>query len=116
MLAVICAAEPMTRATAMVSPMARPRPSITAPTRPPLEWGSTAPRIISQRVAPRARAASRSPGGVVSMTSRESEVMIGMIMMARMRPAVMKERPLTCDVLKIVLSTGMGSTTSAIES
>ena len=32
--------------------------------------------------------------GVVSITSRVSEVMIGMIMMARMRPAVKNERPL----------------------
>jgi hypothetical protein len=36
-LAVIWALLPMTRATAIVSPIARPRPSITAPTRPPVE-------------------------------------------------------------------------------
>ena len=53
--AVIWGCEPMTSATAMVSPMARPRPSITAPTMPPGSHGSTAPRIISHRVAPMPR-------------------------------------------------------------
>ena len=90
----ICGAEPMTSATAMVSPMARPRPSMTAPTRPPWLQGKTAPRIISHRVAPSAEAASRLGVGTVSMTSRDSDVMIGMIMIARMMPAVMKLRPL----------------------
>ena len=67
---------------------------MTAPTMPPLLWLNTAPRIISQRVAPSASAASFSSGGVVSNTSRVSEVMIGMIMIARMIPAVKNARPL----------------------
>src|ERR1051326_8074297 len=75
------------------SPLARPSPSITAPTSPPLLCGSTEARIISQRVAPSASAASFSDGGVVSMTSRDSDVMIGVIMIARMIPAVRNERP-----------------------
>src|SRR6266496_275118 len=54
MLGVMAVAPPITRATAMVSPMARPSPSITPPTRPPKLCGKTAPLIISQRVAPRA--------------------------------------------------------------
>ena len=83
----------MTSAAAMVSPIARPRPSITAPTSPPALWGRTVSVIISQRVVPIASAPSLSPGGVVSMTSRDSEVMIGMIMIARMMPAVRNERP-----------------------
>ena len=83
----------MTSATAIVSPIARPRPSITAPTRPPLLCGSTAPLIISHRVAPSASAASFSLGGVVSITSRASDVMIGVIMIARMMPAVRKLGP-----------------------
>ena len=49
---VIWAVDPMTRATAIVSPMARPRPSMTAPVMPPRLQGSTAWRIISHRVAP----------------------------------------------------------------
>ena len=48
-LATICGLAPMTSAMAIVSPMARPRPSIIAPTMPPLECGSTTPRIISHR-------------------------------------------------------------------
>ena len=65
------------------------------PTIPPLLWAKTAPRIISQRVAPSAeggllleRAASSSN------TSRVSDVMIGMIMIARITPAVKNDRPL----------------------
>ena len=45
-------------ATAIVSPSARPRPSTAAETMPERPKGSTAVRIISQRVAPRASAAS----------------------------------------------------------
>ena len=52
------AAFPMTIVTAIVSPIARPRPSIAAPEMPAREYGSTAILIISQRVAPSASAAS----------------------------------------------------------
>ena len=92
-LAVIAGDEPITRATAIVSPIARPRPSMTAPTMPPIECGSTAPVIISHRVAPSANAPSRSVCGVVSMTSRAIDVMIGVIITDRIRPAVMNVRP-----------------------
>jgi len=51
---VIVADEPITSAAAIVSPMARPRPSSTAPVMPPLLCGQTAPVIISRRVAPSA--------------------------------------------------------------
>ena len=80
---IVPVAEPMTSAAAIVSPMARPRPSITAPTMPPTECGSTAPVIISHRVAPSARAPSRSVCGVVSITSRDTDDTIGVIMTAR---------------------------------
>src|SRR5262245_43646792 len=79
---------------------------MTAPTRPPFECGKTEPRIISHRVAPKARAASFSPGGVVAITSRDSDVMIGVIITAKMMPAVMNER--ACGFgPKIQPSTGM---------
>ena len=55
--AVICVVPPITSATAIVSPMARPRPSMTAPIRPDRTRGRTATRSISQRVAPIAIAA-----------------------------------------------------------
>ena len=48
------------------------------------------------------------------MTSRLSEVMIGVIMMARMMPAVMKLLPLASPP-KIEPSTGMPSVASAID-
>ena len=105
----------MTSATAIVSPMARPRPSITAPTMPP--------RLVREH-----RAADHLPAGgaqaerrllslrlgTVSKTSRVSDVMIGMIMMARMRPAVMKLVPLAGPP-KSAPRTGMPSTASAID-
>jgi hypothetical protein len=77
----------MTRVTAIVSPIARPRPSIDAPTMPAREYGRTAIRIISHRVAPSASDASLSSGGTVAITSREIALTIGTIMIARMSPA-----------------------------
>ena len=87
--ALICWLLPMTSATAIVSPIARPKPIITADTTPPRLCGKTEPRIISQRVAPRPYAASRNGAGVVANTSRVSDVMIGVIMIATTIPAVM---------------------------
>ena len=43
----ICGEFPTTSATAIVSPRARPKPSIVAPTIPLLAYGSTAIRIVS---------------------------------------------------------------------
>ena len=77
----------MTMVTAMVSPRARPRPRMTAPTMPMRALRRTPMRIISQRVAPRASTASRWEWGTAVMTSRVSEEMMGRIMMARMMPA-----------------------------
>ena len=105
--------EPITSATAIVSPIARPSPSSTAPTTPPWLCGQTAPRIISHRVAPSAYAPSLSIAGTVAMTSRDSEVTIGVIMKARMMPAVKNEAPLTgCP--NSGPSTGMPSTPEAM--
>ena len=54
--------------------------------------------------------------GTVAMTSRDSEVMIGVIMMARMRPAVKNEAPLTSgDSPNRLSSTGMPLTPEAID-
>ena len=78
----------MTIVTAIVSPIARPRPSIAAPEMPAREYGRTARRIISQRVAPSASAASLLSAGTVAMTSREIAETIGRIMIARISPAM----------------------------
>ena len=48
-----CGLLPMTMVTAMVSPRARPKPSITAPTMPVRAKYNVA-RMASKRVAPRA--------------------------------------------------------------
>ena len=45
-------------------------------------------RIISQRVAPSASAASLFSGGTVRSTSREIADTIGRIMIARIKPAM----------------------------
>ena len=55
--------------------------------------GSTAMRIISQRVAPSARAASSCSTGVCRKTSRQIAVMIGRIMTASTMPTVRIVRP-----------------------
>ena len=106
--------EPITSAAAIVSPMARPSPSSTAPTTPPWLCGQTAPVIISHRVAPSAYAPSLSICGTVAMTSRDSEVTIGVIMKARMIPAVKNEAPLVGGPNRVP-STGMPLTPDAIE-
>ena len=71
---------PITCVTAIASPIARPSPSITAATRPPRVYGSTTPRIISQRVAPSASAASLRSRGTVRKSSRATLAVIGRIM------------------------------------
>src|SRR5450631_619617 len=86
--------DPMMSATAIVSPTARPKPMMTAAATPLRLWGNTEPRIISQRVAPSASAASFCDAGHVAYTSRVIAVMIGVIMMATTIPAVMKLAPL----------------------
>ncbi len=78
---------PITSTTAIVSPSARPRPSIAPPVMPGREYGSTAMRIISQRVAPSASAASLCSAGTVAITSRAIAETIGRIMIARISPA-----------------------------
>src|SRR5207247_6920182 len=65
----------------------------TAPANPWREWGNTEMRIISQRVAPSAKAASFWLAGVVANTSRVIAVMIGVIISANIRPVVKKDRP-----------------------
>ena len=55
---------------------------------PAREYGSTAMRIISQRVAPSANAASLCSDGTVEITSRAIAETIGRIMIARIRPAM----------------------------
>ena len=71
----------------MVSPRARPRPSMVPPMMPPRPKGSTTERIMPQRVAPSARAASRSPGGAWEKTWRITAHDIGSTIIATAMPA-----------------------------
>ena len=96
----------MTSATAIVSPIARPSPMRIAAVMPLRLCGNTAARIISQRVAPSASAASFCDSGTVANTSRVIAVMIGVIMIARMRPAVMNACPADRVAAKSVPRTG----------
>ncbi|AOR33491.1 hypothetical protein BFF78_22675 [Streptomyces fodineus] len=79
-------------ATAIVSPRARPRPSMDAEITPERPKGSTAMRTTSQRVAPRASAASSCIRGTCRNTSRLTLVMIGRIMIASRMPTVSMAR------------------------
>src|SRR5699024_1478768 len=77
-----------TRVTAIVSPSARPRPSMTEEMMPARAKGKTVILIISHWVAPSARAASSCSLGVCRKISRQSAVMIGRIMTASTTPDV----------------------------
>ena len=96
---------PITKVTAMVSPKARPRPSMMPPTTPVLVYGSTTLNTTSQVVEPSAYADSFSMVGVTSNTSRITEAMNGMIMIARMMPADKMPMPTGAPDTN-VLSTG----------
>jgi hypothetical protein len=65
---------PTSIATAIVSPMARPKLRIAPAVMAPRAYGSTAMRMTSQRVAPSARAASRCERGTSRIASRASAV------------------------------------------
>jgi hypothetical protein len=84
---------PITIVTAIVSPSARPRPRIAAPTTPERAYGSTALTATSQRVAPRPNIASRWLFGTELSTSREIETIVGRIMIARITPAAPRPTP-----------------------
>src|SRR5690606_3292059 len=82
-----------TMATAIVSPSARPRPSIDAPMIADRPNGSTVILIISQCVAPSASAASSCRRGVCRNASRTTAVMIGSTMTASTSAATSIVRP-----------------------
>ena len=75
------------RTTAMVSPRARPRPSIVPPMMPPRPKGSTTEVTIPHLVAPSASAASFSPGGVCEKTWRITAQAIGITIIETAMPA-----------------------------
>src|SRR5487761_2293205 len=75
----------MTKVTAIVSPSARPRPSMTPPMTPTRVYGSTMLRTTSQVVQPRPYADSFSTGGTTSNTSRITDAMNGMTMIGEER-------------------------------
>src|SRR3989441_2242048 len=79
---------PIVMVTAIVSPTARPRPRMMAPKIPARAYRRTATRVVSHRVAPRLKAASRWLSGTARRASRDTAEMVGMIMIARMTPAV----------------------------
>ena len=84
----------MTKVTAIVSPSARPSPSMMPPITPILVYGRTMFQTTSQVVAPMPYADSLSTGGTISNTSRITEAMNGMTMTDRMIPAVRMPMPL----------------------
>src|SRR6266481_5836236 len=86
-------ALPMTKVTAIVSPSARPRPSMTPPTTPIRVYGRTTCQTTSVLVEPRAYALSLRIAGTVSNTSRMIDETNGSTMIARMNPAVSTPMP-----------------------
>ena len=82
--------EMMSR-TAIVSPRARPRPSMVPPMIPPRPKGSTTVRIMPHLVEPRAYADSRSPMGAWANTPRITAQAIGMTIRETQMPAMNTE-------------------------
>ena len=82
----------MMSVTAIVSPSARPRPSIEPPMIPPLPNGSTTVLITPHFVPPSASAPSFSPGGACEKTSRITAVQIGTIISATTMPGDERRR------------------------
>src|SRR5512140_2692030 len=80
-------ALPMTNVTAIVSPSARPRPSMIPPMTPTFVYGSTMFQTTSHVVQPMPYADSFSTGGTISNTSRITDEMNGITMTDRMIPA-----------------------------
>ena len=85
-------ALPMTIVTAIVSPRARPRPSMIAPMMPVLPK-PIATLIASQRVAPSAYAASRWALGTFFKISRATDDVNGTTMIERMIAAAPMPTP-----------------------
>src|SRR5689334_4308959 len=78
----------------MVSPSARPSPSMMPPMTPTLVYGSTMFHTTSHVVHPIPYADSLSTGGTISNTSRMTDAMNGITMIARMKPADSTPMPL----------------------
>ncbi len=85
---------PITIVTAMVSPKARPRPNMDAPNMPEVPYGNNTFQMVSHCVAPSARDASRCECGMASRTSRVTDVIVGMIIMDKIKPAASRLIPL----------------------
>ena len=71
--------------TATASPKARPRPSMIAPTMPPLAKGRTTCRSPGPGLPQGEGALRARPSGVSEKISRLMDVTMGMIMMATRR-------------------------------
>ncbi len=85
----------MTKVTAIVSPSARPSPSMMPPMTPTLRVGQhDVPDDLPGRRSRVPYADSFSTGGTISNTSRITDAMNGMIMTDRMMPAVRMPMPL----------------------
>jgi len=79
---------PINMVTAIVSPMARPKPNAIAAKIPEKPASITAVLIVSQGVAPNALTPSRNVVGIDKKTSRQTAVIVGRIMTAKINPAV----------------------------
>ena len=83
----------MSMATAMVSPIALPKPRMVEAMMPGAAVGRITPRMVSHRVAPRAYAPSRRVGGTATSDEREMAVMVGRTIRASTMLAVSRLFP-----------------------
>ncbi len=85
---------PASMRTTIVSPMARPKPSITAAKMPLAAAGSTMRYVVCQRELPSAREPWRISSGTACSASSEIETIVGRQRIPTTRPAVNPVRPL----------------------
>ena len=77
---------PVAISTIIVSPTARPRPSMIAAKIPPDAAGNTTRRTVCQRDAPKASDADDKESGTLEMASSETVKMIGITANPRAKP------------------------------
>ncbi len=84
---------PASISTTIVSPMARPRPSMTAAKMPLDAAGTTTLYVVCQWVLPSASEPCRIAAGTLCSASSEIEMIVGSVMMPTTMPAVSAVRP-----------------------
>jgi len=85
---------PDARSTAIVSPIALPKPAEIEEKMPGYAYGREIPKIVSRCDAPNAYDANSVSFGVIDKTSSESVVIVGIVIIARVMLALRPVSPI----------------------